>query len=192
MWCCRQLILLCDLYDPRSIVRHICPLGVALCMDKVSEVRMESFSLISAVLRRVNEDGEDKLLRVICSDLIDQFALNPKWSGRQIFCQMCHTVLKEMALSPPVFAEVLLPTLLALGHDSVPNVRLAVARGLAQQIVPLDYYTSSQNPCHEELLAVLQALQTDKDRDVRFYSTQQPEMDICSGTTHAFDTQVPV
>ncbi|XP_076448867.1 serine/threonine-protein phosphatase 4 regulatory subunit 1-like isoform X2 [Babylonia areolata] len=186
-----QLTLLCELFDAHSIIHHICPLAVALAMDKVSEVRTESYVLMSAVLRRVNDDNEDKLLQMICCDLIDQFALSAKWSGRQIFCQLCHGVLRENALPPPVFAELLLPSVLALGRDSIPNVRLAVARVLAQCIIPFDYFTSSQNPCHEELVSVLQALQTDKDRDVRFFSSQQPDTDICTGIPHAYDT-VPV
>ena len=38
----------------------------------------------SAVLRRVYEEDEDKLLQKICSNLIDQFAQSNKWLGRQM------------------------------------------------------------------------------------------------------------
>ncbi|KAK7114611.1 serine/threonine-protein phosphatase 4 regulatory subunit 1-like [Littorina saxatilis] len=186
-----QLILLCELFDPRSIVRHISPLAVALCMDKVAEVRINSFGLMSAVLRRVYEENEEKLLQVICSDLIDQFAQSPKWLGRQIYGQLCQKVLDENALPPDAFAGLMMPALLALRTDPIPNVRLTIARVLAQRIVPLDYFTSSQNPFHGDLLVTLQALQTDKDRDVRFFSCEQAISDTNTNLSHGYDT-VPV
>lgn len=38
-------------------------------------------------------------------------------------------------LPPPVFAERLMPKLLALGSDPIPNVRLNVARVITQRFV---------------------------------------------------------
>lgn len=53
------------------------------------------------------------------------------------FAQLCQNILEENALPPSVFAEYLLPALLALRNDPIPNVRLTLARVLAQRIIPL-------------------------------------------------------
>lgn len=51
-----------------------------------------------------------------------------------------------------------------------------------------DYFTSSQNPFHGDLLVTLQALQTDKDRDVRFFSCEQAISDTNTNLSHGYDT----
>ena len=51
-----------------------------------------------------------------------------------------------------------------------------------------DYFTSSQNPHHEELIASLQGLQSDKDRDVRYFACLQANSDSDNGIPHAYDT----
>jgi len=186
-----QLILLCELFDSRSIMEHICPLSIALCMDKVADVRTGSYGLVSAVLHRVHDENEPELLKQICTKFIEQFAHSERWLGRQTFCQMCQNVLEENALPLSVFAEELLPALLALGHDPIPNVRLNLAKVLAQRVIPLDYFISNQNPYHEMLLETLQGCQMDKDRDVRFYSRQQADSVDTVTIAHQYDT-VPV
>ena len=55
-------------------------------------------------------------------------------------------------------------------------------------VIVSDYFTSSQNPHHEELIASLQVLQTDKDRDVRYFSCQQANSYSDGGIAHAYDT----
>ena len=41
--------------------------------------------------------------------------------------------------------------------------------------VAADYFTGAQNPHHADLLSTIQALQTDSDRDVRFFVCRNPE-----------------
>ncbi len=38
-----------------------------------------------------------------------------------------------------------------------------------------DYFTSASNPHHEELLKTMTAMQSDSDRDVRYFVSQAPE-----------------
>nr|KAG5712972.1 hypothetical protein BaRGS_021766 [Batillaria attramentaria] len=62
------------------------------------------------------------------------------WRFRQELAdygQLCQSVLDDDALPPPVFAQHLMPALLALGNDPVPNVRLTLAKVLATRVVPL-------------------------------------------------------
>ncbi|PVD20606.1 hypothetical protein C0Q70_18762 [Pomacea canaliculata] len=133
-----QLVLLCELYTPADIMRYLAPLAVNLCMDKVCEVRIVSFSLVCAILRQIYMEDNERLLIFFINELIEKFAHNNKWLGRQIFCQLCYVVLEENALPSTVFATHLLPPLLALGRDPIPNVRLTVAKVLANRLLLID------------------------------------------------------
>ncbi|XP_046359884.1 serine/threonine-protein phosphatase 4 regulatory subunit 1-like isoform X1 [Haliotis rufescens] len=183
-----QLVLLCELYSPQDIRQYIVPMSLALASDKVSEVRHMAYRLLSIILHRMFEENEENLLRALVCEVIDKFALSARWIGRQIFAQICHVILEENSLPPAMFAEELLPSLLNLGVDAIPNVRLSMAKVLAQCIVPLEYFTSQRNPQHEELIATLQKLQADTDRDVRFFVSQHPETTLSSPHDTVSDT----
>uniref|UniRef100_A0A8D8SCE0 Phosphodiesterase n=2 Tax=Cacopsylla melanoneura TaxID=428564 RepID=A0A8D8SCE0_9HEMI len=73
-----------------------------------------------------------------------------------------------------VFALDILPHLIHLARDPVPNVRLCVARTLALNVAPLAYF---QPPCpHAEvILETLHTLMNDPDADVQYYASQKPD-----------------
>ncbi|XP_041375739.1 serine/threonine-protein phosphatase 4 regulatory subunit 1-like isoform X3 [Gigantopelta aegis] len=178
----QQLVSLCELYSTNDITRYLVPIAMNLASDKVAEVRHIAFRLISIILRRLYEDGEENLTVVLVRDLVDQFAMSSRWLRRQNFAQCCRVILEENSLPPSIVVQGLLPPLLALGTDAIPNVRLSAARVLAQNIVPSEFYTSQKNPHHEDLLQILQKLQADNDRDVRYFVTKPPETDISLDT----------
>lgn len=41
-----------------------------------------------------------------------------------------------------------------------------------------DYFTSQHNPYHEDLVHAQQRLQSDADKDVRYFATQQSETEL--------------
>ena len=47
---CRQLILLSELYSPHDISENLMPVAIQLTADKVAEVRLSAFRLVSVVL----------------------------------------------------------------------------------------------------------------------------------------------
>ncbi|KAK6178211.1 hypothetical protein SNE40_013021 [Patella caerulea] len=106
--------------------------------------------------------------------------MNRKWIGRQVFAQVCLCIMEENSIPPPIFARDILPSLLALGKDAIPNVRLTLAKVLSQCIVPLEFFTSQSNPHHEDLIQTLQSLQTDVDRDVRYFASHPRDTDDIS------------
>ncbi|GFR82145.1 serine/threonine-protein phosphatase 4 regulatory subunit 1, partial [Elysia marginata] len=173
-----QLIQICYLFHCIDVVTHIIPLAMAMLMDKVAQVRLVALRLVSAVLKKTCEDGEKKLLASVCNDIIGKFATDYRWLLRQTFAQLCYVILEEDALPPSVFAKNFLPSVLALSSDPVPNVRLSLSKVMAQRIMPLDYFTTQQNPYHGDLVETQQRLQSDHDKDVRYFSCQQPETDI--------------
>lgn len=52
------------------------------------------------------------------------------------FVQMCLAVLEDQSLPLDMFSKHLLPCLLNISHDPVPNVRLTLSRVMSGQIIP--------------------------------------------------------
>ncbi|ESO91001.1 hypothetical protein LOTGIDRAFT_122480 [Lottia gigantea] len=173
-----QLIFLCELFSPSDVSLYIVPIAMALASDKVSEVRIIAFRLLSFIIQRLYTEGEENLTMTLVNDIIEKFAMNKKWIGRQVFARVCMCIMDENSLPPAVFARDLLPSLLALGQDTIPNVRLTLAKVLSQCIIPLEYFTSQSNPHHEDLVSTLKNLQTDKDRDVRYFASHPQDTNI--------------
>lgn len=67
--------------------------------------------------------------------LAEKFAHSKMWKCRQSFALLCAEVLKAEAVAPELFADEMMPHLLDLSWDPVPNVRLVVARTISQHIV---------------------------------------------------------
>jgi len=182
-----QLVQVCQFFHCIDVCRDIVPVAMTLCSDKVAQVRFVALRLLSAILQKAYFDEEKKLLASICNNVIQEFATGPTWLARQTFAQLGYVILEEDSLPPDVFARNFLPSLLHLGSDPVPNVRLSLAKCMALRVMPLEYFTSQQNPYHEDLVQCQQKLQTDTDKDVRWFSSLSPD----SEATHDHD-MVPV
>lgn len=66
-----------------------------------------------------------------------------KWVRRQTFALVCAKLISSNAISGDRFSQEMLPNLLKLSSDKVPNVRLAVARTLSKNVIPMGckYFT---------------------------------------------------
>ena len=51
----RQLINLSQLFEPHEVIEFIFPIALALCSDKVADVRSSAAHLVSAVLFLLND-----------------------------------------------------------------------------------------------------------------------------------------
>lgn len=54
---------------------------------------------------------------------------------------MCLAILEDEALPLDMFSKILLPSLLNISHDPVPNVRLLLSQVMSGQIIPRGVYT---------------------------------------------------
>lgn len=77
---------------------------------------------------------EQSLVRGLLLHLIQQFAHSKQWIRRQTFALVCAQFLACGILNDEIFAADILPHLLDLSVDEVPNVRLVVARTLATSV----------------------------------------------------------
>ncbi|XP_053252510.1 serine/threonine-protein phosphatase 4 regulatory subunit 1 isoform X8 [Podarcis raffonei] len=130
-----QLILLLDLYSARDIYDYLRPIALSLCADKVSSVRWISFKLVSEMVKKLYSAPPPTFVVDLMNELVETFCRCQKWSGRQTFAFICQTIIEDDCLPMDQFAEHLLPHLLLLASDRVPNVRVLLAKTLRQTLL---------------------------------------------------------
>uniref|UniRef100_A0A8C9YE51 WW-binding domain-containing protein n=1 Tax=Sander lucioperca TaxID=283035 RepID=A0A8C9YE51_SANLU len=168
-----QLILIIELYSHNDVFDYLRQIALTLCSDKVSEVRWISYKLVVEILQKLYACGADDLGLNFINELTVRFCHCPKWVGRQAFAFICQ-VLEEDCMPMEQFGQHLLPSLLSLSSDPVANVRVLVAKALRQSVMEKAYF---KEPCcaySDELEETVMALQSDKDRDVRFFASLDP------------------
>lgn len=118
--------------------------------------------------------------------LAERFAHSKQWKRRQTFALLCSELLVAQAIPLEQFATDVMPHLLDLSWDPVANVRLVVARTIANNMITngnfflvtlvfiiycgllfAEYFRDPNNQQADGLETVLRRLQTDKDQDVR-------------------------
>ncbi|XP_078608792.1 serine/threonine-protein phosphatase 4 regulatory subunit 1-like isoform X10 [Branchiostoma floridae x Branchiostoma japonicum] len=169
-----QMMQLGDLFPASELAEHVCPVALSLAGDKVSDVRLIAYKLVAVLTKQLQEDHDDALVFHFLTDLITNYAQSRRWQRRQTFAFLCAVLLEDESIRPSLFAHHLLPSLLTLTSDPVPNVRIVLGKTLSQAVLPRDYFSSEQNPEHETLLHAIEILKMDTDRDVRFYASLPP------------------
>ncbi|XP_058486730.1 serine/threonine-protein phosphatase 4 regulatory subunit 1 [Solea solea] len=180
-----QLILIIELYSHYDVYDYLRQIALTLCSDKVSEVRWISYKLVVEILQKLYACGADDLGLNFINELTVRFCHCPKWVGRQAFAFICQAIVEEDCMPMEQFSQHLLPSLLSLSSDPVANVRVLVAKALRQSVMEKVYFKEPGCAYSDELEETVMALQSDKDRDVRFFASQDPNkglMDTASLT----------
>ncbi|XP_048054976.1 serine/threonine-protein phosphatase 4 regulatory subunit 1 [Megalobrama amblycephala] len=173
-----QLILIIELYSHNDVYDYLRQIALNLCSDKVSEVRWISYKLVVVILQKFYScEAHDLGLNYI-NELIMRFCHCPKWVGRQAFAFICQAIVEEDCMPMDQFAQHLLPSLLSLSSDPVPNVRVLVAKALRQSVLEKPYFKDPGSAYSDELEEALSELRMDKDRDVRFFATLDPNRNV--------------
>uniref|UniRef100_A0A8C8HHA7 Phosphatase 2A Regulatory Subunit A helical domain-containing protein n=1 Tax=Oncorhynchus tshawytscha TaxID=74940 RepID=A0A8C8HHA7_ONCTS len=167
-----QLILIIELYSHYDVYDYLRQIALTLCSDKVSEVRWISYKLVVEILQKMYACGAHDLGLNFINELIVRFCHCPKWVGRQAFAFICQAIVEEDCMPMDQFAQHLLPSLLSLSSDPVANVRVLVAKALRQSVMEKEPGSAYS----DELEETVMALQADKDRDVRFFASQDSNM----------------
>ncbi|XP_074208530.1 serine/threonine-protein phosphatase 4 regulatory subunit 1 isoform X3 [Camelus bactrianus] len=169
-----QLILLLELYSPRDVYDYLRPIALSLCADKVSSVRWISYKLVSEMVRKLHRAAPPSFGVDLIHELVENFGRCPRWSGRQAFVFVCQTVIEDDCLPMDQFALHLMPHLLTLANDRVPNVRVLLAKTLRQTLLEKEYFSASAS-CHQEAVEqTIVALQMDRDSDVKYFASTHP------------------
>ncbi|XP_023563295.1 serine/threonine-protein phosphatase 4 regulatory subunit 1 isoform X2 [Octodon degus] len=178
-----QLILILELYNPNDVYDYLMHIALRLCADKVSEVRWISFKLVVAILQKFYSNSEGALGLNFINELIIRFRHCSKWVGRQAFAFICQAVVSEECVPVEQFVQHLLPSLLSLKSDPVPNVRVLLAKALRQTLMAKAYFRNAGNPHLEVIEETVLALQSDRDQDVSFFATLEPKQQDVTDTT---------
>uniref|UniRef100_A0A8C6M7G5 Protein phosphatase 4, regulatory subunit 1-like n=1 Tax=Nothobranchius furzeri TaxID=105023 RepID=A0A8C6M7G5_NOTFU len=169
-----QLILIIELYSHYDVYDYLRQIALTLCSDKVSEVRWISYKLVVEILQKLYACGADDLGLNFINELTVRFCHCPKWVGRQAFAFICQAVVEEDCMPMEQFSQHLLPSLLSLSSDPVANVRVLVAKALRQSVMEKAYFKEPGCAYSDELEETVMTLQSDKDRDVRFFASLDP------------------
>ncbi|XP_060899323.1 serine/threonine-protein phosphatase 4 regulatory subunit 1 isoform X1 [Labrus mixtus] len=169
-----QLILIIELYSHYDVYDYLRQIALTLCSDKVSEVRWISYKLVVEILQKLYACGADELGLNFINELTVRFCHCPKWVGRQAFAFICQAIVEEDCMPMEQFSQHLLPSLLSLSSDPVANVRVLVAKALRQSVMEKAYFKEPGCAYSDELEETVMALQSDKDRDVRFFASLDP------------------
>ncbi|KAM4841361.1 serine/threonine-protein phosphatase 4 regulatory subunit 1 isoform 2-T2 [Thomomys bottae] len=169
-----QLILLLELYSPRDVYDYLRPIALNLCADKVSSVRWISYKLVGGMVKKLHVATPPSFGADLIRELVENFGRCPKWSGRQAFVFVCQTVIEDDCLPMDQFAVHLMPHLLTLANDRVPNVRVLLAKTLRQTLLEKECFLTSAG-CHQEAVEqTVMALQMDRDSDVKYFASIHP------------------
>ncbi|XP_076385857.1 serine/threonine-protein phosphatase 4 regulatory subunit 1 isoform X1 [Megachile rotundata] len=176
-----QLLEIVNLFAPMQLERYIVPLSLELLNDKVAAVRHVALSLVTQI---VAQSDSERLVSALFQEL--RFSLGvyaKKWTRRQTLAFVCAQLIANNAISGHKFSKEMLPTLLKLSMDKVPNVRLVVARTLSENVIPMgpSWLGVEQTKKVEKRL---REMRSDPDRDVRVMAggEEEPVLNILSQT----------
>jgi serine/threonine-protein phosphatase 2A regulatory subunit A len=79
------------------------------------------------------------------------------------------------ALTPVIIKESVLPTIIEMSQDSIPNIRFNVAKSLESLIPLLKKDSSTEELLNSSVKPTLEALSLDQDVDVKFFATRALE-----------------
>lgn len=171
-----QLGQIVELYSADHIKEYLAPIALTLIQDKVSAVRLSATVVVSNMVRLQNSTLNTHLL----AELADKLAYSSFWSRRQTFGVLCGELVTRIPYS--LFSQDLLPHLLELTWDRVPNVRMQVAKVLGQSL-PDEYYDDVNLPSRDLIVKALTHLAQSKDLDVREAATLTHRVNPSSNPT---------
>ncbi|XP_066603921.1 serine/threonine-protein phosphatase 4 regulatory subunit 1-like isoform X2 [Prorops nasuta] len=160
-----QLIEALTLYSPIGVAGHIVSLSMQLLVDKVAAVRYMALILVTQIVALLSND--EILVTAVLQELTETLAIDTNnWMRRQMYAILCERLISSDAITGEKFSEEMLPSLLKLSWDKVPNVRLAVARTMAQDILAKGSDWLGEQGA-EEVEKRLRTMRLDPDQDVR-------------------------
>ncbi|XP_039272336.2 serine/threonine-protein phosphatase 4 regulatory subunit 1-like [Styela clava] len=161
----RQLCSLTELYNCDDIVKYICPITMRLATDRVVAVQVEAGGLIGRLLNELHESGDERNFQIFTERVTSALAKSTRWKERALFCKICNLILRELLLPFNIFLKYFSTTLVEMARDGIVNVRIIAAQALSYAV-----QTFCDEGEGEEMCAMLKELQSDKDRDVKFFS----------------------
>jgi len=155
----QQVGQLVGLFPGSETRSYLAPIAVSLVQDKVAAIRLAASEVLSNMLVSLSEtDSVPSHVSSLVSELVSGLARSSHWARRQTYVTLSSFLLTSTFPSS-TFIKDMLPPLLELTWDKVPNVRLSLTRVLVTHQESLSSLESVE--------AALSQLQRDTDKDVR-------------------------
>jgi len=181
-----QLCHLVDLYTPAEVKEHLCPIAQVLVRDKVAAVRLSAVEAHTVILRHLqqqqqqqqqnsssqndDDDDDENSANGLAKELMSELgaSLGDRWVHRQTYATLCFRVFTAQVMEGQQYAEEVLPYLIQMAWDKVPNVRLVVARSL-YNINQASFFCNEDFVNCERFREAISFLAGDRDKDVRAF-----------------------
>ncbi|XP_012254171.2 serine/threonine-protein phosphatase 4 regulatory subunit 1-like isoform X2 [Athalia rosae] len=160
-----QLLEAVDLFNPVDVSEWITTVALHLLVDKVAAVRTVALALVTQIISYLSVD--EALVTALVRELGNMFPRSAKWTHRQTYGILCSQLITNGAITADRFSREMLPHLIDLSLDTVPNVRLSVARTLARYVATRGPEWQGGPEQAEAVKTKLKHLRQDADRDVR-------------------------
>jgi len=160
-----QLREVLDLFPKATITGTVCPTLLELGTDEVACVRKSAYRSLATLVGHLAK----------CGDGAEEFyeSAAERMLGTERSCDrqgLVHLANEMIGVVPAaLFTKAVLPRLLPLTTDTVPNVRLVLSRTLARTLA--SGYLASDEVAREKVVGVLSILGDDPDPDVAFGAT---------------------
>merc|ERR1712223_1435889 len=144
-----QLGILVPIFSADQLTEHLAPIAITLVQDKVAAVRKAATQVLSVMLGSLQSAGELELCRNTVASLVSCLANSSHWTRRQTYAQLVGQLVATLPWQE--VSAHLLPHLLNLSEDRVPNVRLQVANVIGH-VLSEEWYADTSCPEHERLI----------------------------------------
>ncbi|GAB0100264.1 hypothetical protein DMENIID0001_162760 [Sergentomyia squamirostris] len=162
------VLSLMHMYDrrdaPADCVNYLTAYALAMLVDKVHQVRELALEALVVRVRTCSERDFVNLLQAVTEECGD----SAHWRNRQSFVRLIHRWVDEDFIDMRVFVRDILPRLLVLASDRVPNIRLCVGRCLYKSVINHHHFSKASMEEEKNRVQVeIERLQNDDDMDVR-------------------------
>ncbi|KOX69364.1 Serine/threonine-protein phosphatase 4 regulatory subunit 1 [Melipona quadrifasciata] len=157
-----QLLEIVHLFDPVNVDRYIVSLALELLRDKVAAVRHVALSLMTQIVAHLSDNN--RLVKALFRKL-KSLVYAKKWIRRQTFASLCAKIISSNAISGDRFSQEMLPTLLEISSDKVPNTTTLQKLRTQEMLQFLAEWLGVKEA--EEVGNRLAEMRLDLDRDVR-------------------------
>eukprot|EP00163_Fabomonas_tropica_P033672 TRINITY_DN8953_c0_g1_i1.p1 TRINITY_DN8953_c0_g1~~TRINITY_DN8953_c0_g1_i1.p1 ORF type:complete len:652 (+),score=113.34 TRINITY_DN8953_c0_g1_i1:332-2287(+) len=160
-----QLDDLAALYSPTAVSGTIVPLAIKLCQDPVSAVRVVAHQAVGSLIGRVASHGDNAKTDEALKEVLAFAGEKSSFHQRQTYVNCCMYIAQHV--EEALFVRELLPLMVKLSQDRVPNVRVAVAQAISHSLA-----TGKLTSRKQDLTQILRTLQDDTDSDVRYHASR--------------------
>lgn len=159
----RQLVQLVQMHTKirkENCLLYLTGLAMRLCIDKYDFVRKAGIDAFVECAREFQDND------AVFKFFTENFANCSNWRRRQTYIITAGKMLETGSVEVETFRKHVLDKVLALVSDTVPNVRIQVAKCLKDTILPHGSFGATC-PDADAIERTLAKLRADPDRDVR-------------------------